>query len=293
MTSEEVLCNFDIYGYKKNWYPGFMETLAGTSIDVGSYCTTNVTQNVKTVDGVAYHSLPNGYEFDDEQLTILKDHSLCFNSDSLGLYGDVFDECWVSGDCQYYSIGIKFKDSISRASCARVIDLNKITTNVVYYNVEMDASNYSSPWNFETITKYYNLMDDQRINLHFESHEQRLTTSSHQFGMGDLGMLADSDDLQTKVNLNHKETTFSKGNAMEDINMYINFFPGLKHFQSTRDYVSFVDALSYFGGLYDFIIIFVGFLYGNYLTERLKKDMVHKACMITGKFGLKEGSTEY
>ena len=106
-------------------------------------------------------------------------------------------------------------------------------------------------------------------------------------------MLTSTEHVQTKVNMISRDTSYSKGNSMDGISLYVNFLPGLKHFHSTRSYYTFIDALSYFGGLVDFIVIGMAFLYGYYSDARFKNDMIHKGCMITGKFGLKASSTEY
>jgi len=60
---------------------------------------------------------------------------------------------------------------------------------------------------------------------------------------------------------------------------------GSSHDEIERDYMNFIDALSYFGGLTDLIAIFIAFLYSKYLDSRYEQDRIHKACMITGKLG--------
>ena len=61
MDTSEILCNFDVYAIKKELYSGFLRNLEGTSMNIGAYCSTHITENT----GTSENTLSNGFTFDD------------------------------------------------------------------------------------------------------------------------------------------------------------------------------------------------------------------------------------
>ena len=289
IDASEILCNFDIYARKKNIYPGYLPLLGGEALTVGAYCADHVNKNISTVNGVAQHQLGNGYTFGDDDQNILSTKGICIKENYLAIYGDPNENCWTTGECQFYTQGFKFKDSSARASCPRSQDINNVEVQMFYYNVDLRPEDNKNPWAFNVNSKSFQLFDDTRVNISVENTKLKLVSVERQFGM-----LIDQQKEQSKMNIQITETSYSRGTqAMEGGNLNIDIVGAMQHTKISREYVTFMDCLSYFGGLFDFIVIPFTFFYTFYNKKSFKNDMVYRGVLISGKFRLDTSSSKY
>ena len=285
VSVEDVLCNFNIIGLKKD-FVGSLGFLAkdGVSEPIGTYCGNHLTSETK--NGSTKTTQPNGFELKTKQEEIIRDGGICFETNNIHLFGEPVEDCHVKGDCQYYSILFEYKSASERASCSRSIDVENTVVSIQMFDNTVTPSNYSSPWDFESaIIKFY-LLSDLGVDVNVFFTKLQLTTTAENFGVG-----PSSSSISTKLNLKKYEN--NKRKNLTDISLVINFMLGNKHIVVERDYMSFIDALSYFGGLKDFIIMIVALQYTNYLENKFEKDLIHKGIMITGKLGQNQSSVKY
>ena len=286
-TSDEVLCNFDVAAFQKSDFKHVdFEGTKGNAKEIGKYCDSHYTN--ETVDGVTKTYQPNGFEISNRpsDLKTISHGGICFKDSNVNLFGEPLNECDEPGTCSFWSVVISLKSDAERAKCTTNLDIHLVSVHVYEYNNKLKAGNYDDPWYQEHHIEKFYLQGHNRIDLTLEHALLTLDTNAKQFGIG-----PNNQKQTTRVSQLDTKTIFRYDQS--DVMCVINFTLASRHRLVSRSYMNFIDALSYFGGLKDFIALLVVLLYSNYLEARFEKDVIHKSCTITGKLGLNQEACKY
>lgn len=286
LTAEDIECNFTITGLRKTNFLNidFLFKEGTEEIAVGKYCANYVTES--TVDGVATMTLKNGYVTTKAaEIYFIKNNALCFATDDIQLHGEPINECF-DGECQYYSMLFKQKSSQETKNCSEKISLDNLLVMIHYKNAVPSPSVYKEPFDLHhKLYKFYT-MSEHRVDLSLLHAQVKMVSTERQFGIG-----PSYSKEYTKTIL--QSETLMLRTDQQAYNLIINFLLHDKHTEIDREYWSFIDSLSFFGGLKDFTVIFLAWIYSYYLEARFQNDLIHKGCTITGKFGQRQSSVKY
>lgn len=66
--------------------------------------------------------------------------------------------------------------------------------------------------------------------------------------------------------------------------LLIYHLPSIFQREISRSYTSFIDTIGNIGGNLDIFAMFFGFFYMFYYEKEFERDVIHKSCLISGKY---------
>ena len=244
----------------------------GTPIPLKGDCNAKFKEMYKSHTGI-----------DDETLTSRVD-VVCPDTTKLPMTGEG-EDCQSDVACSYYTFKMWAQPG-STAHC-NAIDKTQFGVNLSQFSHKVSVDDFGNPWGMRVSTEPTVISQTQSQLIDVGWFYTKLQTEARQFGIG--GQPVESKKLTQNVLIKVKKLPYHPNVGYININQY----PQGKHKEITRSYITFLDAAGNVGGQVDLILIVIGLGYAWYLDQRFKNDVIHKGCMITGKYGVDLTQAEY
>lgn len=246
LTLEEINCNFYVAVRSHSTSPYFDGPTVDYQLKQG--CTDQINDATNTNDKL-----------------IIETRSFCIDSKKIEVYGG---QEFCIDNCQYWNISIVKKDASLTASCPKQFNYDNMFIIIQNHESFLDPMNYDNPWQYYPLQKQYWLNSSSSFIAVVNYGIRKLTTEARQVGFN-YGNKSTSQQRIYNTGIN---TEFTKTGYSAGVLVSIFLAMGTEHVNVERGYDSFLDSLSYFGGLLDLLSIGVAFLYGIYSDKLFKRE---------------------
>jgi hypothetical protein len=174
--------------------------------------------------------------------------------------------------------------------CESKFPMNDAVLTFTQNSVHPNPGNFTTPWSNKPESVTYRI-DKHKTTFIYQSYDTiRMTTSARLFGLWDQ---SGSEEKFTpglaRTDSKYRDPDADKVSPLFEIMMFAS-----KRTESiNRSYPTMLDTLSDIGGIMELIFIPCAFMYGFYLNKAQENDLIHKAIMLSGKFGLAEEEMEF
>jgi hypothetical protein len=203
------------------------------------------------------------------------------------IYGD--SRACEGGSCQYYLLSIKERLTTGKG-CSAKFPKNDVVLTFTQNSMHPNPGNFTDPWERHAEGTTYRV-DKYKTTYIYQPYDiVRLTTSARLFGLWDAsGEEERYTPSKPTVDSQYRDPVIDTAKPLFEIMMYAS-----KRTRSiNRGYPTMVDTLSDIGGIMELIFIPCAIMYGFYLNKAQENDLIHKAIMLSGKFGLAEEEMEF
>ena len=203
------------------------------------------------------------------------------------IYGD--PQACEDGTCQYYLLSIRERLTTGKG-CDSKFPMDEIVLSFTQNTMHANPGNFTDPWEQHTSAETYRV-DKHKTTFIYQPYDiVRLTTSARLFGLWDAsGEEERYTPGKPRVDSIYRDPVEDAGKTLFEIMM----FASKKTISISRGYPTMVDTLSDIGGIMELIFIPCIIMYGFYLNKAQENDLIHKAIMLSGKFGLAEEEMEF
>lgn len=203
------------------------------------------------------------------------------------IFGDT--QACTDGTCQYYLISIRERISTGKG-CSAKFPMNDAVLTFTQNSVHPNPGNFTTPWRSKPEAVTYRI-DKQKTTYIYQPYDTiRMTTSARLFGLWDQsGSEEKFTPGKARVDSKYRDPVKDSLAPLFEIMM----FASKRTNSINRSYPTMLDTLSDIGGIMELIFIPCAFMYGFYLNKAQENDLIHKAIMLSGKFGLAEEEMEF